>query len=101
MRDPGILALILLFSFPALADMSAAERCEKEGDVAKEASNLRISGVDKDTATNSLIEIHEQSATGLSANTIRGLVMVSYMAKMKPDKMRDYAIDQCRKNILK
>ena len=42
MRYSGVLAIILFLSSQALADMAAVEGCQKEGDVAKKASNLRI-----------------------------------------------------------
>jgi len=99
MRLSGILALTIFFSFPVFADITPEERCEKQGDVAKEASSMRISGVDKETATDSLIKKYDRPGTGVTANRIQGMVMVSYMAKMKPEKMRDYVIDQCKKDI--
>ena len=101
MRYSGMFAIFMLLSFPLLADLTPEERCEKQGDVAKEASKMRISGVDKNTTTNTLIEKYDHPDSGVTANTVRGYVMVSYMAKMKPENMRDYAIDQCKKNILK
>ena len=101
MRYTGIIAALLLCSYPAFAAMSDAERCEKQGDVAKEAASMRISGVDKDTATKNLTKMYDHPDSGVTANNIRGMVMVSYMAKMKPKKMRDYAIAECKKNILK
>jgi hypothetical protein len=100
MRYSEIFTVIMLLSFPVLADMTPEERCEKRGDVAKEASKMRISGADKDTATNALIEIYDHPDSGVTANNVHGLVMVSYMAKMKPDNMRNYVIDQCEKDIL-
>jgi len=101
MRYSGILAFLLLFSIPSFADMSPEQRCEKQGEVAQEASKLRISGVDKDTATKTLIRMYDQPDTGVTANNVRGMVMISYLSKMKPEKMRDYAITECKKNILK
>ena len=101
MRYTGIIVALLLCSYPAFAAMSDAERCEKQGDVAKEAASMRISGVDKDTATKNLTKMYDHPDSGVTANNIRGMVMVSYMAKMKPKKMRDYAIAECKKNILK
>ena len=101
MRYIGILAALLLCSYPAFAAMSDEERCEKRGDVAEEAASMRISGVDKDTATKTLTIMYDRPDSGVTANNIRGMVMVSYMAKMEPKKMRDYAIAECNKNTLK
>ena len=101
MRCPGMLVSIMLFSNPVLADMTSEEHCKEQGDVAEKASNLRISGVDKNTAIDSLTKKYDRSETSITALNIRGLVTVSYMAKMKPGKMRDYAVIQCKKNILK
>ena len=97
----GILAALLLISYPAFAGMSDEERCEKQGDVAEEAASMRISGVDKDTATKTLTRMYDRPDSGVTSNNIRGMVMVSYMAKMEPKKMRDYAIAECKKNTLK
>jgi hypothetical protein len=102
MRYIGILASLLLFSYPAYAaDISQEERCVKQGEVAEKATNMRISGVDKDTATKTLIEMYDQPGSGVTPNMVRGMVMVSYMAKMEPKKMRDYATAECKKDILK
>jgi hypothetical protein len=102
MRYLGIIASLLLFSYPAFsADMSDEERCTKQGEVAEKAANMRISGVDKDTAARTLIEMYDQPGSGVTANNVRGMVMVSYMAKLEPKKMQDYAIAECKKNILK
>lgn len=101
MRFSGILALSIFFSFPVFADMAAEERCEKQGDVAEQASNMRISGIDKETAIDALNKEYDSPETGITENNIRGLVTVSYMAKMTPENMRNYAIDQCKKNGLK
>jgi hypothetical protein len=92
---------ILFFSSLVLADMTPEERCEEQGDVAEKASNLRISGDDKETAISTLTKEYDHSGTSITALNVRGLVTVSYMAKMKPEKMRDYAIAQCKKDILK
>jgi hypothetical protein len=101
MRLSRIFTLAIFFSFPLFAGMAPEEKCEKRGDVAKQASEMRISGVDKETATNSLIDTYDRPGTGVTANNVRGLVMMSYMAKMKPENMRNYTIDQCKKDILK
>ena len=99
MRCLGMLFSILFLSSPVLAGMTPEERCEEQGDVAEKASTLRISGDDKETAISTLTKEYDHSGTSITAQNIRGLVTVSYMAKMKPAKMRDYAIAQCRKDI--
>ncbi len=102
MRYIGILFSLLLFSYPAFAaDMSPEERCVKQGEVAEKATNMRISGVDKDTATNTLIEMYDQPGSGVTPNMVRLVVMESYIAKMEPKKMRDYAYASCKKDIRK
>jgi hypothetical protein len=80
--------------------MSDEERCLKLGEVAEKAASMRISGTDKDTATKNLSKMYDQPGSGVTTNNIRGMVMVSYMAKMEPKKMRDYAISECKKDIL-
>jgi hypothetical protein len=102
MRYLGVFASLLLVSCPAFsAEMTAEERCLKLGEVAEKATNMRISGEDKDTATSTLIKMYDQPGSGLTTNKIRGMVMLSYMAKMEPKKMRDYAVAQCKKDIIK
>ena len=101
MRCLGMFVSILFFSSLVLADLTPEERCEEQGDVAEKASNLRISGDDKETAISTLTKEYDHSGTSITALNVRGLVTVSYMAKMKPEKMRDYAIAQCKKDILK
>lgn len=102
MRYLGIIASLLLFSYPALsADMTDEERCLKRGEVAEKATNMRISGVDKDTATKNLIKMYDRPGSGVTTNNVRGMVMISYMAKMEPKKMRDYVVAECKKDILK
>jgi len=102
MRYSGIFASLLLLSCPAFsADMTDEHRCLKLGEVAEEASRMRIAGEDKDTATSSLLKMYGQPESGLTTDKIRGMVMVSYMARMEPEKMRDYAIAQCKKDSIK
>ena len=99
MRHLGIIACLLLFSFSAFAaEKSDEERCVKEGEVAEKAANMRISGVDKDTAAKSLISMYDQPESGVTTDRVRGMVTVSYLAKMEPKKMRDYVIAECKKN---
>ena len=101
MRYSILLYIVSIISTPALADMTPEQKCEKQGEVAQEAARMRTSGLDKNTATTSLIKTYDKPGSGVTETNVRGLVMVSYMAKMEPEKMRDYAIDQCRKNIMK
>ncbi|MCW8933938.1 MAG: hypothetical protein OQK98_04360 [Gammaproteobacteria bacterium] len=102
MRYLGVIVSLVLFSFPAFsADMTDEERCLKLGEVAEKASNMRISGADKDTATSTLIKMYDQPGSGVTTSNVRGMVMISYMARMEPKKMRDYAIAECKKDILK
>ena len=96
-----LLFCAIYISLPVSANITPEERCEKQGDVAEKAANLRISGADKETATNTLTEIYDRPGSGVTAQNIKGMVMVSYMAKMKPDQMRNYAIAECKKDILK
>ena len=52
MRYSGLLLFCAIFiSFPVSADMTPEERCQKQGEVAEKATNLRISGADQETAT--------------------------------------------------
>lgn len=101
MRYSGMFAVVMFLSFSVIADITPEERCDNQGKVAMEASKMRLSGSDQDSTTTTLIEMYDQPDTGVTAKNVRGLVMVSYMAKMKPENMRDYAIDQCKKDILK
>ena len=102
MRYLGVIASLLLFSYPAFsADMTDEERCLKLGEVAEKATDMRISGADKDTATKTLIKMYNRLGSGVTTNNVRGMVMVSYVAKMEPKKMRDYAVAECKKDILK
>jgi hypothetical protein len=38
---------------------------------------------------------------GIADDKVSGAVRVSYMAKMKPDDMRNYYISECNKDILR
>ena len=103
MKYPAVIfASFMLFTQPVLAaELTGEERCVKQGEVAEKAASMRVSGVDKDTATKTLTRMYDRPDSGVTANNVRGMVMVSYMTKMKPEKMRDYAIKECKKNILK
>lgn len=102
MRYYGLLLFCaIVISLPVSAESTPEERCEKQGDVAEKAANLRISGADQDTATRTLTEMYDHPGSGVTAQNIEAMVMVSYMAKMKPDQMRNYVIAECKKDILK
>lgn len=101
MRLSGVLTLAIFIPFSVFADMAPEAQCEKQGDVAEQASEMRISGTNKETAIESLSTIYDHPGTGVTADTIRGLVTVSYMAKMTPENMRQFAVDQCKKDMLK
>lgn len=99
----GLIVSLFLFSFSYTAfsaDMTDEERCLKLGEVAEKATSMRISGVDKDTATSNLIKMYDRPGSSVTTSNIRGMVMLSYMAKMGPKQMRDYAVSQCKKDIL-
>lgn len=96
-----LLGLVIGMSSTLFASDESGVRCEKEGEIAQRASELRIAGNDKESAIQVLLNSNQESADPLTEQNVRGLVTVSYMAKMKPAKMRDYAVDQCQKNELK
>jgi hypothetical protein len=92
------LASLMLLSSPTFAaEMSAEERCEIQGNVAQKAANLRIAGVDKETATDTLTKMYDKPDSGVTADNVRGMVMVAYGpgARMSPDKLREFTIKQC------
>ena len=101
MKPMGILILAMLLTHAVQADMSAQERCEKQGDVAQQAANMRMSEVDKETAINTLTRMYDRPGSGVTALNVKGMTTVAYMSKMQPEQMRDYAVAECEKNILK
>ena len=99
MRYTGIIFLTALLSTQAIAaDMTPEEKCSKLGDIAKQASQMRLDGKDMNKAIETLQKADNK---GLSADRVSGAVRISYMAKMKPDSMRDYYISECKKDILR
>lgn len=99
MRYAGIIFLTTLLSTQAIAaEMTPEEQCSKLGDIAKQASQMRLDGTDMNKAVET---IQKADNTGLSEKRVKGAVHISYMAKMKPDSMRDYYISQCKKDILR
>ena len=99
MRYAGIIFLTALLSTQAIAaELTPEEKCSKLGDIAKQASQMRLDGTDINKATET---IQKADNTGLSEDKVSGAVRISYMAKMKPESMRDYYISECKKNILR
>ena len=99
MRYAGILFLTALLSTHAFAaEMTPEEKCSKLGDMAKQASQMRLDGKDMNKAVKAL---QKADNTGLSEDEISGAVQISYMAKMKPASMRKYYISECKKDILR
>lgn len=97
MHYTGLIILTALLSQPIIAaEMSPQERCSKLGDIAKQASQMRLDGKDVNDA---LDTIHKADNASLPVDKVNGAVRVSYMAKMNPDSMRDYYIKQCEKDI--
>ena len=96
-----LLCCTIFLSFSVSSETTPEERCEERGELAHKASSLRIQGIDKDAAIGTLTEEYDRLDTSITALNVRGWVTVSYMAKMKPDQMRNYAIAECKKDILK
>lgn len=93
---------LMFFSQAALGEeLSPAETCKQRGDIAMQASKLRLAGVDKQTAMETLVNAENAKQSGIAENQVKGAVHVSYMAKMQPEKMRDYFISECNKDILR
>ena len=80
------------------AEMSPEDMCSKLGDIAKQASQMRLDGKDKNEA---LAAIEKADNAGLPDDRVSGAVLVSYAAKMAPDSMRDYYISQCKQDIIR
>lgn len=98
MRYLGIFVCLMMFVYPSYAaEMSAEERCEKQGEVAEKAAKMRISGVDKDTATKTLTSMYDREGSGITADNVKGMVMIAYGpgARMNPDYLRQFTIKQC------
>lgn len=101
MRYSGLLLFCaIFFSFPVSADITPGEQCEKQGEVAEKAADLRISGANKETATKTLTEIYDRSGSGVTTENIKSMVMIAYMAKMKPAQTRDFVTAECKKDII-
>jgi hypothetical protein len=79
-------------------DMSPEERCSMLGDIAKQASQMRLDGKEMNEAVDTL---QKADKAGLPEKMVSGAVRISYMAKMKPDGMRNYYISECEKDILR
>ena len=92
MHCAGFFLLTALLSTHAIAaEMTAEEQCSKLGDIAKQASQMRLDGKDMNKAMETL---QKADNSGLSADRVKGAVRISYMAKMKPDSMRNYYINE-------
>jgi hypothetical protein len=99
MHYATIFIVTALLSQPAIAvEMSPEERCSKLGDIAKQASQMRLDGKEMNEA---LATMQKADNADLPGDMVNGAVRVSYMAKMKPDSMRNYYISQCEKDILR
>lgn len=96
-----LLAVILAFSCSAQAGMTAEERCAKQGEAAGRAGELRDEGRDKEAAIQTLRAEYPEADSQLTEQNILGLTNVAYMTKMSPAKLRSYATDQCKQNILR
>lgn len=97
MHHARLFVLAVILSQPAIAvAMSPEEKCSKLGDIAKQASQMRLDGKDVSEALDTM---HKADNSGLPDDRVNGAVRVSYMAKMNPDSMRSYYISQCEKDI--
>jgi hypothetical protein len=91
----------LTFSLGSMAEMTAEQRCAREGEVAARAGELRNNDTDKESALAALRAEYLQTDSGLTEQSILGMTNFAYMTKMSPDKLRAYAEDQCQQNILR
>jgi hypothetical protein len=99
MHYARLFILTAILSQPVIAEeMSAEERCSKLGDIAKQASQMRLDGKDMNEALDTM---QKADNAGLPDDMVNGAVRVSYMAKMNPNSMRNYYISQCEKDILR
>lgn len=99
MQFAGIFLLVALLAQQAIAaPLSPQEQCAELGDIAKQASQMRLDGEDMSAA---MAVLQEADNAGIADDQISGAVRVSYMAKMKPDAMRDYYISECNKDIIR
>jgi hypothetical protein len=99
MHYAGIFLLAALLSQQAIAaELSPQEQCSKLGDIAQQASQMRLDGKDMNAAMETL---QKADNAGIADDKVSGAVRVSYMAKMKPDDMRNYYISECNKDILR
>ena len=97
---------IFLFTFLLIQhvnsqELSPGEICTQRGAIAEQASKMRIDGVKREDATEILVRQENAKESGVSKNLVTGAVNVSYMARMKPEKMRDYYISQCKKDFIR
>ncbi len=99
MHYSRLFIITAILSQPAIAaEMSPEERCSKLGDIAKQASQMRLDGIDMNEALDTM---QKADNADLPDDMVNGAVRISYLAKMNPDSMRNYYISQCEKDILR
>ena len=92
---------LLLIQKNALAELTQDEICIKLGEISGQASQLRLDGTEMESAVNQIKNAPEISELGLpDEERIDAAVKIAYMAKMKPQSMRDYFTMECRKDIV-
>ena len=92
--------VILAIQQKAMAEMTQDEICVKLGEISGQASQLRLDGMDMENATSQFKSTPEITELGLPDKRIDGAVRIAYMAKMQPESMRSYFVEECRKDIL-
>lgn len=100
-RSILIIFLALSCQQTVAAELSAEEQCSRLGKVAEQASQLRLTGVEMDKALKTVKQNYKFDGSDADEYRVNGAVRISYMAKMKPDKMREYYVSQCLKDVLK
>ncbi|MEA1890516.1 MAG: hypothetical protein U9N50_12155 [Pseudomonadota bacterium] len=102
MRYAGlVLFAVLLSQQSAAGELSQEEQCTKLGEVAEQASRSRLEGLNMNRAIDAALIDHDAEKLGISEKRVMAAVRISYMAKMKPESMREYYISQCKKDILR
>jgi hypothetical protein len=102
MRRLAYTIIALTLSGPATAgDLTREQECVALGTIAEQASRLCLNGVEQDQALDTILQAEDTGASSIAPAKIKGAVRISYMAKMQPEKMRDYYVRQCTKDILR
>ncbi|MCU7835362.1 MAG: hypothetical protein KZQ83_08915 [gamma proteobacterium symbiont of Taylorina sp.] len=96
-----VLFTILLTQNVLGEELSPEEKCTQRGAIAEQASKMRVAGVKKETTIETLVKKEKAKQSGVTEKLVKGAVNISYMARMKPEKMRDYYISQCKKDIIR